>query len=235
MKVSNKGLDLIMKYEGFRSKAYLCPAKVWTIGYGTTKYANGTKVKAGDVISKETAKQLLFKQVEQHASTIPTYVKVELNQNQFDALASFQYNLGKHILKGSKLLKLINDKKWTEAAEIMKLYNKAGGKVLMGLVKRRNDEASLFLSKSKLVEDGIMGVNTIKALQESLGVTVDGKFGKKSTIALQQKVGAVVDGIIGPKTVGALAKKLGVVNKTNFIEDKAIVLALQKAINQGTF
>lgn len=147
-KVSKNGLELVKKFEGFYEDAYLCPAKVWTIGYGTTKYSDGTPVKKGDKLSKDKATVLLEKQVNEHASTIEKYIAVALTQNQFDALASFQYNLGKDILKKDKaLLGYINKKDWQNTTRVMKLYNKAGGKVLAGLVKRRQAEVDLFLKK----------------------------------------------------------------------------------------
>lgn len=164
MKISQTGLNLIAKWEGCYLKAYLDPIGIPTIGYGTTKYENGVKVKLGDTITKERALALLQLQAQEHANTIFSYVKVELNQNQYDALASFQYNLGRHILKNSSLLAYINLKQWQKAANEMKLYNKAGGKVLQGLVNRRAEEASLFLKESNTsTQTSHIGVLTLKA------------------------------------------------------------------------
>lgn len=151
MKVSNDCLKLVKKWEGFYSKAYLCPANVWTVGYGTTKWANGKAVKPGDTITESEAVKLLEKQVNEHASTIEQYVTVKLSQSQFDALASFQYNLGKHILKGSKLLRCLNAKQWDQASNLMLEYCKARDpktnqlKVLKGLQNRRKEEVQLFM------------------------------------------------------------------------------------------
>ncbi|MFJ7662951.1 lysozyme [Lysinibacillus sp. NPDC097162] len=144
MKISNAALNLIAKWEGFYANAYLCPAKVWTIGYGTTRWANGQPVKKGEVIKKEEAWLLLGKQVQEHANSIEQYVKTPLNQNQYDALASFQYNLGRHILKSSALLKYLNARQWEKACAEMLLYCNAGGKRLQGLVNRRIEEVALF-------------------------------------------------------------------------------------------
>lgn len=149
MKISKEGLNLIKKWEGFQEKAYLCQANVWSIGYGTTKYANGKAVKQGDTINHEEALTLFEKQVNEHSSTIQMYVKVPLTQSQFDALASFQYNLGKHILRDSKLLEYLNNKEWDKACNQMLLYNKANGKVSTGLVNRRKEEVSLFESQKE--------------------------------------------------------------------------------------
>lgn len=145
MKVSNNAVNLIIKYEGFRNKAYLDPAGKWTIGYGTTRYEYGAPVKEGDTITKTRAKAILKQQIDEHASTIEKYVTVKLNQNQYDALASFQYNLGAHILPGTKLLEYINSKNWVAAAEQMKLFVNRGSSFELGLRNRREEEASLFL------------------------------------------------------------------------------------------
>ncbi|HCN7007090.1 TPA: lysozyme, partial [Escherichia coli] len=86
MKISNTGLNLIAKWEGFRATAYQDVGGVWTIGYGTTRYEDGTRVKKGDTITKADALSLLQMQANEHAATILSYVKVPLTQNQFDAL-----------------------------------------------------------------------------------------------------------------------------------------------------
>ena len=161
MKISNNALNLIKKWEGFRETAYLCPAKVWTIGYGTTRYSNGQPVKQGDKITQVEALKLLEKQVNEHASTIETYVKVLLTINQFDALSSFQYNLGKHILKDSALLSYINNGQWDLVAKEMSKYNKVSGKVSQGLVNRRKEEVELFLKDIDKLEVNRMGKNFI--------------------------------------------------------------------------
>lgn len=147
MEVSQKGVDLVKKWEGLKLDAYIDPVGVVTIGYGTTRI-NGQPVRMGTKISKEQAEYLLKKDIEEHASTIFNFVTVPLNQNQYDALASFQYNLGSNILANSTLLTYINNREWKKAAEKMKEYNKGGGQVLQGLVNRRNEEAALFLSSS---------------------------------------------------------------------------------------
>lgn len=174
MLISKAGLDLIKKWEGFYSKAYLCPSKIWTIGYGTTKYANGKPVKQGDTITQTEALKLLEIQVNEHASTISSYVKVPLSQVQYDALASFQYNLGRHILKNSALLRYLNNKQFKQAANEMLLYNKArvGGVLteLRGLTDRRKEEVTLFLKEA---EDE-MDFNT-KGFEEMYNTRKDSK------------------------------------------------------------
>lgn len=148
MRISEKGLNLIKKYEGFSSKPYMCPANVPTIGYGSTYYPNGTKVKlSDDQISEEEATQILeYIAQKDFGSAVNKFVIVDLTQNQFDALVSFAYNIGRTAFENSTLLKLLNRGEYEAAAEQFEKWNKSGGRVLSGLTKRRFDEQKLFLS-----------------------------------------------------------------------------------------
>lgn len=148
MRISEKGLNLIKKYEGFSSRPYMCPANIPTIGYGSTYYPNGTKVKlSDDSISEEEATQILeYIAQKDFGSAVNKFVIVELTQNQFDALVSFAYNIGRTAFENSTLLKLLNRGEYEAAAEQFEKWNKSGGKVLSGLTKRRFDEQKLFLS-----------------------------------------------------------------------------------------
>lgn len=143
----NKGYDLIKKYEGCELKAYLCPAKIPTIGYGNTIYENGTKVKIGDQITQQRAEELLLHIGKYFETEIKKLVKVTLTDNQLGALLSFTYNLGVGNLRVSTLLKKINANPNDPAIkdEFLK-WNKAGGKVLAGLTKRRQSESDLYFS-----------------------------------------------------------------------------------------
>lgn len=152
MEISNNALNLIAKWEGFRAEAYIGSDNVWTIGYGTTKWPNGKLVEKGQSITKEDAWELLRKQAQEHASTIEYYVNVPLNQNQYDALASFQYNLGRYILRNSTLLTYLNNRQWEQVGKEMLLYSYAGGKKLQGLVNRRLDEIALFLKPYSVID-----------------------------------------------------------------------------------
>ena len=148
-KTSKKGIDLIKKYEGFRSKPYLCPAKVATIGYGATYYPNGVKVKLSDpAIDEKHASLLLEAMLVPYEKAVDSFCRDDINQNQFDALVSFAYNLGNGALKGSTLLKKVNANPNDIAIkkEFLKWVN-AGGKRLQGLVNRRTEEANLYFSK----------------------------------------------------------------------------------------
>lgn len=141
--ISQNGINLIKKWEGVRLTAYQDSVGVWTIGYGHTK-----GVYAGMKITQAQADQFLKEDIKSHVYGSYNYVTTQLNQNQFDALASFQFNLGAYILSGTTLLTYINSRQWQKAADEMKLYNKAGGVTLPGLVNRRNEEAALFMKAS---------------------------------------------------------------------------------------
>ncbi|MDX2211670.1 MAG: lysozyme [Oculatellaceae cyanobacterium bins.114] len=141
-KINQAGLDLIKQFEGLRLEAYLCPAKVPTIGYGTT-----AGVKMGDRITAEQAEDLLRKDVEKFEKAVNSAVTVPLTDNQFSALVSFTYNLGAGALQKSTLLKLLNQGNYEAAAQEFLKWNKAAGKVLPGLTRRRQAEQALFLKK----------------------------------------------------------------------------------------
>ena len=151
MKISNAGLDLIKSFEGCQLKAYRCPAGVWTIGWGTTEPVNGVKPHQGMRITQAQADQLLVDHLQAYENAV-NRLGVELNQNQFDALVSFCYNLGTGIFKGS-LENAIKNRNWSNVAAQMLLYNKArvNGKltVLKGLERRRQAESALFLKPCK--------------------------------------------------------------------------------------
>tara|TARA_R110002012_G_scaffold134615_1_gene288047 strand:- start:1444 stop:1911 length:468 start_codon:yes stop_codon:yes gene_type:complete len=145
MNISKEGLSLIKKFEGCELEAYLCPAGVWTIGYGHTK-----DVKEGDKINKEEADYLLQEEMIEYESYINDFVEVPLNQNQFDALCSWVYNLGPTNLKNSTMLKVLNEEKYVDVPQEIKRWNKAGGEVLDGLIKRREAEAKMFVGEEWL-------------------------------------------------------------------------------------
>lgn len=140
MRTSQKGIDLIKKFEGCRLEAYKCPAGVWTIGYGHTK-----GVQNGQKITQAQAEEFLIEDLKVYEKAVESCVKVPLSQNQFDALVSFCYNCGSGALKTSTLLRLLNEGKYSEAGEQFLRWNKAGGKVLVGLTRRREEERELFL------------------------------------------------------------------------------------------
>ena len=145
---SQECTKLIKKFEGLKLKAYLDPVGIPTIGYGTIMYKNGQRVKMGDKITEKQALDLLqweilMKAEEVNKCTVDTF----LNQNQFDALVSFAYNVGTGALKGSTLLKkaLINSNDPDISAEFMKWVT-ANKKTLPGLVTRRTEESKLYFT-----------------------------------------------------------------------------------------
>ena len=134
-----EGLALIKKFEGCELEAYKCPAGVWTIGYGHIK-----GVQEGDVITEQQADDMLVEELEEYENYIHNLVNCPLNQNQFDALVSWVYNLGSSNLQASTLLKVLNAGDYAGVPAQMLRWNKAGGKVLEGLTRRRQAEADLF-------------------------------------------------------------------------------------------
>ena len=139
MKVSQDCVELVKHFEGFEDTAYLCPANVWTIGYGRTR-----NVKEGDRITEPQAERDLLEELEGFKHQVLNSVKVELTQNELDALTSWTYNLGVGNLKSSTLLKKLNAGNKSEVPAEMIRWNKANGKVLAGLTKRREAEAELW-------------------------------------------------------------------------------------------
>lgn len=142
MKLSLEGVELIKKFEGCELTAYRCSANVLTIAYGRIK-----EVKEGDTCTQEQAEEWLTEELLEYESYVNDMVEVSLLQNQFDALVSWVYNLGPSNLKSSTLLKVLNSGEYKSVPEQIKRWNKAGGKVLEGLTRRRQAEALLFEGK----------------------------------------------------------------------------------------
>ena len=146
MKISNKGISLIEEFEGKRLRAYDDGIGVFTIGIGTIRYPNGKKVQKGDVITDQQAQEFLLHDLKNFEKVINDVVKVELTQNQYDAIVSLTYNIGSTAFRKSTLLRKLNAKDYKGAAEQFLVWNKAGGKVMRGLMRRREAERNLFLS-----------------------------------------------------------------------------------------
>lgn len=156
MKINAEGLELIKSFEGCKLTAYKCPAGVWTIGYGHT-----IGVYEGMVITKTQAENMLKSDLKKYEKYVTDNVKLRLTENQFSALVSFTYNCGV-----GNLRTLIKGRTVSQIAEAMLLYNKAGGKKLAGLVRRREAERELFLK-------GILS----KSLNDIANEVIDGKWG----------------------------------------------------------
>ena len=139
MKLGERGTEILKYFEGCKLTAYQDSVGVWTIGYGHTK-----GVYNGMTITQEEAEQMLLTELEEYEGYIENMVTVPLTQNQFDALVVWIYNLGPTNFKNSTLLKELNAGNYNAAGQEITRWNKAGGKVLAGLVKRREAEAELF-------------------------------------------------------------------------------------------
>ena len=157
MKISQNGIDFIKEHEGFESMAYMDSAGVWTVGYGHTE-----DVHYVDVVSKEEAEEFLQQDLLPKERSVNTLVNVQLNQNQYDALVSFVFNIGETAFADSTCLLRLNEGDYEGAAEAMKWFNKItidGNLVVSeGLENRRAAEALLF--KTPIKED-ILSISTV--------------------------------------------------------------------------
>ena len=207
LKTGQAGLSLIKQFEGCRLTAYKCPAGVWTIGYGHT-----AGVKQRQKITQEQADGLLTEDLQKYEKKVDKYDgRYRWNQNEFDALVSFAFNVGsidQLTANGTRSRAVI--------AEKILLYNKAAGKVLSGLTKRRKAEQELFLKTDSTAASGILATvkygskgENVTYLQKQLTIlgystgAVDGIFGVKTLEAVrafQADNGLAIDGIVGSKT-----------------------------------
>jgi len=142
LNISQIGLDLIKDFEGCELTSYQDIVGIWTVGYGCT----GPGIGKGMVITPQEAENMLRRHLERVEAAIERMVTVPLTQGEFDALCSFCYNLGEGALKGSTLLKLLNASDYDGAAQQFERWNKAGGKEVAGLTRRRQAERRLFES-----------------------------------------------------------------------------------------
>ena len=150
-KINQATVDLVKKWEGFKPKAYICPAGVLTVGYGTTNRAGlpGVRITPETVVSEAQAAEWLRLGLEKFGAQIRPAITAPINENEFGAFVSLAYNIGPKAFKGSSALRHFNAGDKAKAAAAIKLWNKAtvNGRrqVLRGLVNRREDEVALFL------------------------------------------------------------------------------------------
>lgn len=210
MKISDKGLELIKSFEGCHLTAYKCPAGVWTIGYGHTK-----GVYQGMKITQSQANSFLREDCNKFEKNVNSFAsKYNWTQNEFDALVSFAFNIG-----SINQLTANGTRTKEQVANSMLLYNKAGGKVLAGLVRRRQAEYELFTTGVKTMTNSVlkkgMKGEEVKELQNGLIIRgynlgkADGDFGAKTETAVkafQKDAGLTTDGIVGKNTRTALNK-----------------------------
>ena len=145
MLVSNLGVDLICDFEGKRLVAYDDGVGIWTIGFGTTIYPNGIRVKKGDTCTEAQAKVYMQNDLKKFEYAVNSAVNIPLNQNQYDALISLTYNIGAAAFSKSTLVKKLNAGDIRGAADQFDVWINAGGKRIQGLVNRRAKEKLLFL------------------------------------------------------------------------------------------
>lgn len=163
MKTSQAGINLIKNFEGFRAKAYPDPAtggEPWTIGYGTTSSAGVGKVKRGMVITEVQAESMLVRSLQNYELAVTHALKKPVTQHQFDALVSFCYNVGPLNMSRSSVIKYINAGDPAKAAQAFMLWNKAAGRVMPGLTRRRAAERDLFLKPDKVASAPPAGKST---------------------------------------------------------------------------
>lgn len=173
--VNQACIDLIKGFEGLKLKAYLDPVGIPTIGFGTIKYPNDKAVTMADPdITEQQALDYLTHEINEKAKAVEKLVKVELNDNEYGALVSFAYNVGVSALGSSTLLKLLNSGADRRAvADQFLRWNKAQGKELPGLTRRRQAERSLFLQpvQSGMLPDGPSDqeiADKLKAIEEDI-------------------------------------------------------------------
>lgn len=140
-------IQIVAEFEGFRADAYLCPAGVWTVGYGTTRM-DGRAVQAGDRVDEATARKLLRADLEDAARAVDRLVVVDLTEHQRAALISWIYNVGQGAAERSTLLRLLNLGNYADVPDQLRRWNKAGGRVLAGLERRREAEARLWSGRA---------------------------------------------------------------------------------------
>ena len=213
---------MIERFEGCLLKASNKLDGVWTIGYGQTGSYYGKRVRGGMTTTKALAHAWLRDHsIKTYEDAVTQAVKVPLNQNQFDALVSFTYNVGVGALKQSTALRKLNAGDYAGAADALTMWTKFKGKVLAGLVRRRKEERALFLTpvtqakttNTDLLRKGDTGT-AIKLLQHRLNLlgwqlTEDGIWGVQTDSAVrgyQYRAGLTVDGIVGAKTRAALIR-----------------------------
>lgn len=155
MKINQATVDLVKRWEGFKAKAYFCPAGVLTVGYGTTNRAGlaGVHITPQTVVTEEQAEEWLRLGLDKFAAQIRPHIIVPINANEFGAFVSLAYNIGPAGFRGSSALRHFNAGDKAAAAAAIRLWNKAtvNGRraVLQGLVNRREDEVALFLRPAR--------------------------------------------------------------------------------------
>jgi len=212
MKLTDEGLDLIKRFEGFRPTAYQDATGVWTIGYGHTAMAGRPVVTAGMVITREQGDEILARDAGNFAEGVSRLVKRKLDDRQFSALVCFAFNVGLKNFKSSSVLKAVNAGNMTAASRRLQLWVKAGGRVLPGLVRRRAAEAAMLAAeekdndtpleravesiKGKSIFSSTTSIATILAALSGTATALAGSFKDIATVTGGQPVALVLMGIM---------------------------------------
>jgi lysozyme len=228
MQMSQEGREaLLQKFEGCKLKAYRCPANVCTIGYGHTSAAGTPTVIDGMTITQQQADDILSRDLQQYEAAVTMMVHQPLTQHQFDVLVDFAYNAGVGNLKSSTLLKKVNAARFDDVPTELLKWNKGGGKVLPGLVRRRQAEGAWWVSGEHVDE------HEQRADPDPVPVRTmaDSKQGNAALVT------AGLGGLGAAKEVAAQAQDasdtanqfVGLLSNTNFLIMSAII-ALAAAI-----
>ncbi|QNK61706.1 glycoside hydrolase family protein [Pedobacter sp. PAMC26386] len=209
--ISNEGIQFLIQEEGLIKRPYLDQVGVPTIGIGCTYYENGTKVKMTDpAITTERAIALFRNLLKNYELAVYSSTRDDINQNQFDALTSFTFNVGINGFKSSDLLKKVNqDKQDPKIKLAFEAWKNAGGKPI--LLARRKREAALYFApdNSQRATDQQLYINQVKFIQTKLGLPADGIFGKNTKAAIidfQKRHNLIADGIAGSQTLAEINK-----------------------------
>lgn len=206
LRTSPRGIDLIKKFEGLRLDAYICPAGVLTVGYGHTSAAGAPAVKPGMLVSREEAERILKADIDTFEDGVEKLVAgVNLNTCQFDALVSLAFNIGLGAFKKSTLLKKVKAGEFDAVPAQFMRWNKAGGRELEGLTRRRRAEAALWRSLPDEAQAGAAAIST------PMPQVVDEpkvKSVAQSTEAQAGAVGGVAGIVVAGKAVNDASKDL---------------------------
>ena len=145
--INDRGIEIVKCFEGISLKPYLCPANVWTVGYGSTVSRTGGPIDPDmEAISEDEAEALLIRDLESSEGWVSRLIKTALTENQYSALTSFTFNVGAGALQRSTLRMKLNRSEYQGAADEFPKWRMAGGRILAGLVRRRAAERALFLA-----------------------------------------------------------------------------------------
>ena len=147
MHINERGIEIVKRFEGISTKPYLCPANVWTVGYGATVGSDGRPIDPDmEAVSEHEAEALLLRDLESSEGWVSWLIKTALTENQFSALTSFTFNVGAGALQRSTLIMKLNRGEVQGAADEFPKWKFANKRILAGLIRRRAAERSLFLA-----------------------------------------------------------------------------------------